>query len=306
MENQVSTRVHWLTFTIFGMSEDGYKAIWSEYFSDKLGELVVMNGGIRRGFQETYQALAGAKLYRKPIQYSEKGDYFCIELPGSACDCLTPEQFRELSELQASCIAGHGMVFRVSRLDLAVDHCPFTPRMVYEHEKAGMVRTWARRSSVRWDESPHQAKKDKSSLGTETFYIGAGESQRMIRIYNERGYTRTELQCRDDWADRIFILLNCNYSSWLSIVLGAIDKYFSVQASWWADFVTMKQEISIVISSARVVSLTKMQKWVIGQVAPTLEVLRRVLGDSDYTDMLRRGVTEDRLQKYGAVLQLGV
>jgi DNA relaxase NicK len=301
---EMTTRVHWLTFTVFGLNEQAFSCFWDDNFANKLGRLTLVPGGIRRGFGEMYQGLCGSKLYRKPVQKSERGDYFSVELPGDACDCLTPTDYQNLYQYQQQGIGFGDCELRVSRIDVAVDNCNFTPRMVYEHVRSGMVKTRAKRSSIVWYESP-EALRDDGQLGCDTFTIGAGESERKLRIYNKRGFTRVELQSRDNWANVTFDrLFSKQYGEWMPIVTGLIDLFFSITSSFWEDFLTFKQQMTIVIGLARQKTVEKMTSWIVDQVAPTIQVLRSIMGMQEFDKLVEDAVTIERLKRFLPVLQL--
>ena len=304
----ITSRVHWLSITVFGLDETAYKAFWEEFFSNILGELVEVPGGSRRGFRRLFQGLAGAKVYVDPVQISPKGNYFHIDLPGSACECLTPEQFRSLAEYKSSFdinnAPGDPGELRISRFDLAVDDCPFTPYMVYEHYRNDLIKTFAKRSSITWIVTPDGVK-ENGEKGTSSIYIGSSSSERMLRIYDKHGFTRAELQLRGNWADSIFLAVcKSSYSEWLSRLLGIIDRFFSVISNWWMEFVQLKQQVGIIITSARVKTLDKMARWVTKQVAPTIVVLKSIMGDQ-FEEMVYGSCTVKKLEKFGPVLQLG-
>lgn len=158
------------------------------YVAGLLGESVEVVGSGRHGYSTTY-LIGPVKVWA-----SEDRADCCVEVTGSACEALGLERLAVLY---------FGLGLRVSRLDLAVDGCPFTPHELRDRWLRDGVRSAARFPNVaalakkgwmvkpgfegvrthKWDESPTGA----------TLRMGSGQSTHFARCYDARGSTRFEL-----------------------------------------------------------------------------------------------------------------
>jgi DNA relaxase NicK len=300
----LTAKIDWLAFTVFDQ-ENNYLAFWKEYLAQRLGELQPKEHG-GRGYQKMYVGLAGAKVYTQPSSVGLKGMHFHVELPGEAVSCLLP------SDLQAIYQTGVGgkkigdLKIRYTRIDLAIDHGDFTPFDIWNELLEGRVVTYASRKSVKQDYSPFNPK-DNGELGTCTVYIGSENSERRIRFYDRRGYTRVELQLRQDWADAIAqVILKAKYQDWLGLMLGFIDTYINFPTDWWSEFVKQREIVDIIVKSARTVSLEKLTKWMTLQVAPGLFAYQKVLGRYEFWKWLCDTIKENpkRLDPWRAIMEM--
>jgi hypothetical protein len=301
-------RIHWFSFTVHAPVDYAYK-LWKKYFFDSLGELVKTERR-GRGFEHIDVALMECKLYHSPMKSKEKEtkltEYFHIELTGEGCDCLVPTIFQDLFlELKHS-----DYKYLVTRLDIAWDDLPFTPSEFCQAVLNGYAVTCAKRESLSIVQSPYELR-DNGVLGTSTCYLGSKDSARFIRVYDRRGGTRLEFVMKDERAtvvcDDIF---QHHYQDWDFVSRENLVQYinFTVDFSVWYDFVNFAQSADIIISSARRVSLAKMESWFDRQVSVALSVYFDVWGHRVARRRLFRlirhaSVTRDR-SRYSSVLQL--
>jgi DNA relaxase NicK len=248
--------------------------------------------------------LLGSKVYTDPAVSGVSGSHYHIEIPGSACDALLPDVFQLLiSELSLSSIR-----FNVKRLDLAFDDAPFTPKQFYDAVYAGSLISLAKRETLQIIQSPFEVR-DNGEVGTSTVYIGSGSSQRMVRVYDKRGGTRLEFQLRDERANAIALsLFALPYSDWWLEALRHLRQYIDfVGQDWWAAFVCFADRANLIISSARVVTLQRMERWLNRQVFLALSVYLRVWGEGaldHLADVTTKAFNTRDLSRYQAILQL--
>jgi len=154
----------------------------------------------------------GSRIYRQrwlgefgvTLQADNKmgSDELHVRIPGQACEHLGLVQLLSLGTL---------LNLKPTRLDAAIDYCPFTPRHLLHAQELGLSRTHAQ--SHRWASSPEG----------DTFYLGSGKSDVSLRCYNSRGFTRSELQLRRGHAQEFFAgLMSRDESEFPALFLGAL------------------------------------------------------------------------------------
>ena len=83
--------------------------------------------------------------------------------------------------------------------------------------------------------------------------------------------------------DRVGVyLLGDHYSRWFEKALGVVSQFITVWRDWWAAFIGSVAQSDIVISSARAVSLERLQRWFAKQIAPALTAIQYVMGDREF------------------------
>jgi len=305
-------RIHWFAFTVFSTQEHG-RDLWKRHLQDALGFLTDTERK-GRGFDSIDVALNEAKFYYNPIQPKKQDldgpelpqvEYYHVEIPGSACDCLLPTVFRDIfADLAAS-----GLRFQVKRIDIAFDDVPFSPVEFCKAVINGYAVTLAKRETLSLVQSPFQVK-ENGTFGSDTCYLGSKTSGRFLRIYNQRGFTRLEFVCKDERAQVVCAdIFEHMYGDWDYLAREHLVQYirFTEEFSQWHDFIKTAQSADIKISSARLVSLSRMEGWFERQVAVSLSVFYEVWGpkvaDTKLKKMVTKGASRDR-SRYRSVLQL--
>jgi len=296
-------RVHWFAVTVFVGFADFEGGIWP-LLGDFLGDLVYTGHGAR-SYRQLYKGLSGSKVYAFPSQMGRDGsDHVHLELPGDACDCLPPDKMITLFKL----LDDYGLRYTVKRLDIAFDGLSFTPGDVYRAILDGKLNSFANRKSIQFIESPYE-EKDDGTLGTSTVYVGSGQSLRMLRVYDKRGFTRAELQFRDERAHIVAVdLFTGQYDDWDRKGKSHLRQYVEfTEFPEWEAFIDGVERYSIRIPSARVVSLEKLTAWMKNQVACAFYVLQELGGGAYALDLAQIG--ERKLKKktrsrYDVLLQM--
>lgn len=301
-------RIHWFSFTVHA-SESFGRDLWQKFFFHSLGDLVDSNRK-GRGFENIDVALNEAKFYYNPIQSKTKEDvevkeYFHFEFTGQSCDAIAPEYFSKLFEF----LSASGHRFAIKRIDLAFDNVPFTPIEFCKAIVNQFCTTLAKRESLSLIQAPYAPRED-GQLGCDTCYIGDKSSMRFIRVYNLRGFTRLEMVCRDERAHIVAEdIFKYEYSRWDEVARGHVVQYirFDERFGQWVSFVGSAVSANIKISSARVVSLSRMEAWFERQVSVALSVYVEVWGEYEANrrlkSIIRKALSRDR-SRYSAVLQL--
>lgn len=298
-------RIHWFAITVHRDFEYCVD-LWDHYFSGSLGYL---QSSLRagRGFQRLDVALHEAKLYSSPIQQkSFENKEFChFEFTGTACDCLIPTVFQDFCAFLQS----DGIEFSITRLDLAFDNLAFTPFEFLDQLKSNNVVSIAKRKTINVDSSPFE-RRENDELGCDTVYFGSKLSQRFLRVYNKRGFTRLELVCKSDRALAVALdIFEHSYIDWDFVAREHLVQYVNFP-EWklWTDFIHNATSADIIITSARRTSLSRLDNWLRRQVSVALSVYVDVHGVHEGFEKIKEMVNHARAEKdrsrYAAVLQL--
>jgi DNA relaxase NicK len=289
--------VHWLSFVLDGPKERAFM-IYDLFFKDLFGELQSMGHG-GRVFQEIWYSLLGFKVYVLPSR--GELEYFHFEIPGQACEQIDWGILQALDDILRS---NYPEQYYYSRLDFAFDDLPFKPQDVEEAINGGHVRSLAKRETMTINKSPFE-KKENGELGTYTVNFGSRQSERMIRVYDRRGFTRLELEMKGKRADLVAkqIFRASDVSEWFSIALSHLRDYINFDATWWEEFVYGVGRAWAIVSTPREISEAITTRWLERQVAPALSVIHDIRPDNFLKDLIRLGrIKRKRGNKYDLLL----
>ena len=292
----ITFRIHWLSYTIHAPFEEAF-VLYDNLFKDTFGALIPLgNGG--RGFKEIQTGLAGFKIYLHPS--SGDNEYFHFEIPGEACDSLRWEYYFALINYLESNFPGK---YFFKRIDLAFDDVPFTPKDIEEAIIAENVRSLAKRESLEIFNSPYK-QNDNGDHGCYTVNFGSRSSERMVRVYNKRGFTRVELQTKDARAHAIGMqLLNIqDVNCWFPVMISHLLDFLYVDTDWWKEFVSGNGRAYLTVSEPRKAELDRLANWFVKQIAPAFSVLVDGLDGVELQHMIKQG-RRRRNAKYESLVQ---
>ncbi len=285
--------VHWLSLTVFSSKQNAL-LMYDRLFRNHFGDLELKgNGG--RGYRQIQSGLFEIKLYTNPGKIDE--EHFHLEIPGKACEFLSSVKYAAIFEYLESLYKDK---YKFKRIDLAFDYVEFTPQQVYEAVLANRLRSLAKRETLRQENSPLLARED-GQKGTQTVYLGSNQSNRMIRVYNRRGFTRLELQAKDDRANLIARdLFTTNPENWYSLGISHLRDYVDFFEPWWDRFVASQGRAYKTLAIPEDQSLLNSITWVQNQVSQTLSVIEDVHGKALIEKIIelgrrKRGKRFDRL-----------
>lgn len=293
---EITYQIHWLNMTVFGSIDDSI-ILYDILFRDTFGDLQSLGHG-GRSFKEIQRGLAEFKLYTKPAKNNK--EFFHIEIPGSACDALNWEGFQAIYEYLNGNFPDN---FKFTRIDFAFDHLNFSPEQALDVFKNDQVRSLAKRDSLEVIQSPF-ALRDNLEIGTSTINFGSRTSERFLRIYNKRGFTRLEFELKGERAN-IFatdLLKEQNESRWFKIAIGHLRDYIDFDAEWWTEFISGNARAYRTLSKPSEVSLQKITHWIEKQVAPALSVLDDTLPYGDLKHIIAKGRIR-RKDKYNLLIE---
>lgn len=253
------------------------------WLAGELGESVVVLPYGFKGYRQGWQV--GPVKVSAHDERPEMG--VCIDIQGEGCEELGVQRLAEMwRELE----------LRLSRLDLALDGAGFTPATLRDEWLAGNVRT---RCKV-----PADAREDRQwrTCGWESrpagdiFRMGARQSTQYLRCYDERGWTRVELELKGSAApvagQQVFAAVLAGSVAavplvmvgWVRRFVDFVDRDATGNASrapllpFWESFVAGAEKARVVLEGAAPRTVEQVREWVEHQVAPALAVLREVLG----------------------------
>jgi hypothetical protein len=291
--------IHWLSFVVHDGRENGL-VLYDLFFKDLFGELQSMGHG-GRGFDELWSGLLEFRVYLTPSH--GENEYFYFEIPGQACEQIHWQILQGVDDVLRNNYPGR---YHYSRLDFAFDDLPFTPQDIENAVKTGRVRTSATRDTLTTSKRPFE-KQENGELGTHTVNLGSRQSERMIRVYNRRGFTRLEMELKDKRADLVAkeLFRASDVSEWFGIALAHLLDYVNFEGSWWREFVSGTGRAWATVTTPREITEAKMTKWIEHQVAAALSVLHDIKPDGYVEDLVRMGRAKRKGDKRYALLLSG-
>lgn len=254
--------VHWLTATTQADYNDVITNLMHMFEVDP----VVMSHG--RYFYTNHVSLGGvANVY-----YTEDESHCCFEFTGTACEILGTRSVLNVLEM-------FGGV--ATRIDVAVDGCPFTPLQVREHcqaykgQKMQGLRSRINKEKFSWAENEQG----------NTFYLGSRQSLRRARIYDRnqdsdgKNFTRFELELKKGAASKAAKLLVEDFENFDTHVRSLIRDFVdfidnsdtnvsrSNLTSWWQSFVENAVKTSIKYSDRVVSTIERTCKYMLQNAA---------------------------------------
>lgn len=250
----VNLSIHWLTLTIWASYIDVINNFIA-VFGNRFGDFVMMKYGTK-GYPNLYVAGSGIRL-----GCGDELSYCTISIPGTACDLMG---FQDLTDLIR--VYKESYKIRASRIDVAADGLKVDPFEVYKAVINNDCVTPARRAT---------ATIILNEKG-DTFYLGSRYSLRLLRVYNERGYTRVELQSNDERADWV---LEQILSRGLNVIPAVINDYivFTEMKEWSFDDIAVIEDYQVKGRSVYA-DMMPIMSWLVNQVAGALSLVEQVEG----------------------------
>lgn len=235
MIKNLSISIHWLGitghFNPSHMAKAFHNSVFNSQYPDNQVDLYPFEyqGVSGRGYQHIHQwSGTGAYLYITPLDGAVHSH---LELRGNFCEAFQsnlPNLLANLREAASEASLGNTLTdfnpslgkLHGTRLDIAFDHVPFTPKEQYAAYASGEVITRCR--SFKWLENEDG----------NTFYLGSSKSDRLTRCYDRRGFTRLELQLRNAYADEV-IQAMLDQREWLGLAVSFLRGHADYTTPWW-------------------------------------------------------------------------
>lgn len=298
--------IHWMAISFFVGFEEFEKLIYKPFFEVFYGPLVdVKHGG--RGYRELYNAIAGVQVYACPIGEAAQDNVHLV-IPGNACEAIAPVKLNNLADK----LYVEGIRWHFTRIDLAVDRCPFSVEQFKEAVLTDRLISLAKRHTFKEVNNPFEYQENGGPLGCHTVYLGSRTAERMVRVYDQHGFTRLELECHGDRAKLVGLdLAEARYQDWLKKFMAHIRQYIELDTDWWREFCQGTTRGDMKISSVRALVVAKVDKWLKKQVAAAVYVLHELSGEIYSDDLIQEGkqvIERNRLRygrsRYDALLQM--
>lgn len=271
--NEITCGIHWFAFTVHAPRQKGLD-LHAAIFENYIGPLQEIGHG-GRGFREILQAALAFKLYLTPIHLD--AEYFHFEIPGKACEVIPNNCFQILMDYLVSF---HPEKYHFKRIDLAIDHVPFEPQQVEQAIREEKVRTDAKRETLQIHNSPYE-KKYTGELGTYTVQVGSNQSERMITVYNRRGFTRLEFQVKDKRADLIALdlLKGPSFDHWFSVIVSHLRDFIDFDTDWWTELVSSQGRANQTVTTPKEVTVDRTMNWLFHGIAPAFSAMTDAVSD---------------------------
>lgn len=288
------TAIHWLRAT----TKDDVETVVDRLAGVLNEEIQVRDGGAH-GYSDTV-VLGPVKVWWNPSR-PEMGT--CVEIPGEACEELGPEGLLKVWDLAD---------WRASRIDAAVDHCPFTPAMVAEAWKAGDVDTRVKSLDPEGKRKPMAGRENWRRCewvempDGDLFGMGSRASGQYARCYDSRGFTRFELELKKTTAHAagpvLMEALRMGADTFAPTVLQLVQRFvrFVKRDSaenvtraellpWWAEFVQGMGKARLSLGARVVKTVDEVVEWLEVQVIPSLAVVEKALGLDSVRELIKKG-----------------
>jgi len=263
-----------------------------DHCASTLSESVVVLDHGTKGYPEGY--LVGP--VRVSVHPGRPDMGVCVDVSGEACEELGHARIADLCE---------GVDLRYSRLDVALDHCPFTPVRLRDEWRADRVRT---RCKVPMDARPDRQWRTsdwREHATGDTFYMGARSSTQYARVYDRRGFTRFELEIKGDLAASIgeeLVRATRDAPAFRSLALSMVRRFVDfVDPStssnrsrctllpFWEKFVAGVARASVSLPGRLARTVAEIDAWIAHQVAPALAVVHAAFGADRLAEFVDQG-----------------
>lgn len=284
---EVARHLDWLAFSVRDLELDRLAELVSAVFHP--GQRVGLDGwedaGGARTWRSAYQYL-GAKLYTGNVGVPEGSELHGVGFSGEVCQKLGDA---ELLALIDRIVAWGGRV-KCSRIDLALDHVPFTPLMAREALERGQVVCRAARNER--GQVAHDWFQNRD--GSTGMYIGSRQSDRFMRIYDRHGFTRMELEVKGDQASavlKVLVAMRADEVESTAFVVGTVRQFIefceradgvgvrgSVALPWWEWASSDRVSCALLVDRRDGLQVDRTLAWLSRSVAPSLGLIKAAYG----------------------------
>ena len=231
---------------------------WSEHFQ--------MVDKSMRLYKVRYYHEEKAVIYAFPYDESQ---HCSLELSGQALKRLNILKLRRMLQV----IDAEKIRTKCTRIDVAFDHTFFKPITCFNAYKNGSYRSQATRGKRLWLDGEEG----------NTFYVGSRQSGRFLRIYDKRGFTRTEMEFKERYAEHLGAML-LNFDGLSRDALGFLRSFIEFTkepvegknssrvelVSWWARLVDSVDKLRLTSELKEEKFLEQRTKRYFDRLLPTL------------------------------------
>ncbi len=291
----LTTSLHWLTATT--QYVDTMTCVG--FISDVLGYGPEVRPTGQNGYTATFKWFGGIRILDNE-QRPEMGVMLLAD--GETCD---HHGFDQLAHIYQA------LQMTATRLDLAADHCRFTPSALRRLWLADRVSTVCKPMKDALIPRQHHRTCDwRSSPTGDTFYMGSRQSTQFARCYNSRGFTRFEMELKQERAAQTMTAL-CEGSP-LSSTLGAAiaqfvkfvdlddtNRHRCTVLPFWKKFLDALDNSGAItrLDPRPDPTPERLINYIEHQVAPSLAVYEIIMGKQDNYDDIRRDLRRKGLER---------
>lgn len=272
--------IDYLSLTLY-CSLDAVQGLYSQFFEDTLGELELAIGS--RFYEIQFKAGGGFYLQAEARTKTVR-EHARMIFPGEACGYIYFDKYRQLKHEAEK----RGIEIRCTRLDIRIDNCPFTPLQMAEDIKAGKAKTRADLSTIKIFEQPLE-RDDLGNMGTQGFYLGSRTSDRYLRIYDQHGFTRFELECKEDYANAYFNTLLILEDKFQDLIMGYAMDFIEMDADYWREFTQGYKRMKYSPTIYKDKTVERFRQFLIQQCAIIFSIIYDIEGQKIINDLLLRG-----------------
>ncbi len=290
----LTTSLHWLTATT--QYVDTMTCVG--FISGVLGYGPEVRPTGQHGYTATFKWFGGLRLFDNESR-PEMGVMLLAD--GETCD---HHGFAQIADIYQA------LQMTATRIDLAADHCRFTPSALRRLWLADRVSTVCK--PMRDALSPRKAHRThswRSSPTGDTFYMGSRQSTQFARCYNSRGFTRFEMELKQERAAQTMTAL-CEGSP-LSSTLGAAiaqfvkfvdlddtNRHRCTVLPFWKKFLDALDNSGAItrLDPRPAPTPERLINYIEHQVAPSLAVYEIIMGKTDNYDDVRRDLRRKGLE----------
>lgn len=275
--------VHWLAITIHDSLSNAIGPYLSSFFdipdlswSEASETWFRPMERTNRGYAAGYECRDGMEIFA----YPSTGNHCHLVMRGSVLEKYSISRltsfllhFVDEEEVEEFLLGGIRPKANVTRIDLAIDNCPFSPRQVFDAQDSKNFRSKARPGGWFPD----------NGTGA-TAYHGSKKSDKQLRVYDRRGPTRLEIQYRNKAALALCAsLCYLDEDDWVPHAIGIVrdfidfvDRQKNISESplldWWEDFVGSSGRIRLPSGYVEPDSIAGLRGFV-ERVAPSIKAL---------------------------------
>ncbi len=235
-------------------------------------------------YRKHYEFVGGLAVYFDPA--TSNMPPVLVDAPSAACEFLGLERLRVMF-----CNA------ELSRADLAFDGAPFSPADMADWVRAGSIRC---KSSSR-----HYTEDLGTSPDGNTLTLGSRSSERYLRAYDGRGFTRVELELKGDYARAFLPVLLAEDAEFAAALVGLLRDFVDfVDASSssnisradllpsWEAFTAGLERVRLRVAASVAPTIERLERYIRKQVAASLYVF--LAAGNSFAELLELG--EGRLK----------
>lgn len=220
----VQMQVHWLEITLHDAEHSEISKVYQNSLKIPLqrnnfisfGDFFRIQTWKKYGYEMASTGKDGSNLFSHPYpnKAGKRANHVHIELKGTQCEQYSLEDIHRL--LVNLSRIGSRMV--VTRIDFAFDHHSISPQYMIDAWYHKRIRTRCRGFSPQ--DNPD---------GSKGFYIGSASSERILCVYDKRGFNRAEFRLKTDFTKKVLPqLLQTNVADLPKLVAGWLDEYAQV------------------------------------------------------------------------------